>query len=127
MDDGSENNVNEGSKQETEDEGVIVTVVSIEDPPESKVVVVEPVSQSESSSDEESKPIENRLEREVGESVSGISITELVSNPVERIMALVEEVKLVEEAAPDEIHEVPCDIDVAQVENLEVSSRNRFN
>ncbi|KAJ8634671.1 hypothetical protein MRB53_008938 [Persea americana] len=127
MDDGSENNVNEGSKQETEDEGVIVTVVSIEDPPKSKVVAVEPVSQSESSSDEESKPIENRLEREVGESVSGISITELVSNPVERIMALVEEVKLVEVAAPDEIPEVPCDTDVAQVENLEVSSRNRFN
>lgn len=69
MEDGSKNNVNGGSKQETEDEGVTVTVVSVEDPPESKVVAVEWVSQSESSSDEESKPIENHPEGEVGESV----------------------------------------------------------
>eukprot|EP00268_Persea_americana_P041050 TRINITY_DN4087_c0_g1_i1.p1 TRINITY_DN4087_c0_g1~~TRINITY_DN4087_c0_g1_i1.p1 ORF type:complete len:303 (-),score=109.28 TRINITY_DN4087_c0_g1_i1:485-1393(-) len=121
MEDGSENNVNGGSKQETEDEGVTVTVVSVEDPPESKVVAAEHVSQSESSSDEESKPIENHPEGEVGESVGSISIPELISNPVERIVALVEEVKLVEEATPDEIPEVPCDIEVAQVENLEVS------
>lgn len=121
MEDGSVNIVNGGSKQVAEDEGVTVTVVSVEDPPESKVVAVEQVSESESSSDEESKSIENHPEGEVGESVGSISITELISNPVERIVALVEEVKLVEEATPDEIPEVPCDIEVAQVENLQVS------
>lgn len=124
MEDGSENNVGVERTMETEDEGVAVTVpvVSAENPEsETGVVAVEQVSQSGSSSDEESKPVENLPESEVGEPFGSVSVTDLVSNLTERVVAVAEEVKLVEEAAPDEIPEVTSDIEDAPVENLEVS------